>query len=138
MRSDLPGLRRRLAGRERLGDRDRVPEPADDLVEQAGEPLALAAQLDERAHRGLLVAGDEGVGERPGLALGRGRARLLDLRDADRGALPVLERELLELAQQPLLAIADLGDERAGAGVVELEAELARRAPAASPAASTA
>ena len=36
----------------------------------------------------------------------------------------VLERELLELAQQPLLALADLGDERLGAVAVELELEL--------------
>ena len=36
----------------------------------------------------------------------------------------VLERELLELAHQPLAALADLGDERAGALVVELDAEL--------------
>ena len=69
----------RLAGRERLGDRDRVLQPADDLVEQAGEALALAAQLDERPDRGLLVAGEERVGERPRLALGGGGARLLDL-----------------------------------------------------------
>ena len=41
----------------------------------------------------------------------------------------MLERELLELAQQPLLAVADLRDERLGAGVVELDAELARAAP---------
>ena len=40
----------------------------------------------------------------------------------------VLERELLELAQQPLLALADLRDQRLGAGLVELEAELAARA----------
>ena len=37
----------------------------------------------------------------------------------------VLERELLELAHEPLAALADLGDERAGALVVELDAELA-------------
>ena len=41
------------------------------------------------------------------------------------GALAVLERELLELAEQPLLALADLVDEGLGAGLVELEAVLA-------------
>ena len=35
------------------------------------------------------------------------------------------ERELLELAQQPLLAIADVADERAGAVGLELESQLA-------------
>ena len=38
----------------------------------------------------------------------------------------MLERELLELALQPLLAVADLGDQRPGALVVELQAELLR------------
>ena len=42
-----------------------------------------------------------------------------------RRALAVLERELLELAQQPLLALADLADQGLGAGLVELEAVLA-------------
>ena len=40
----------------------------------------------------------------------------------------VLERELLELAQQPLLAVADLGHERLRGLLVELEAELRRPA----------
>ena len=94
-------------------------------IQEPRQPLALAAQLDERADGGLLVAGDEGVAERPDLALGGGGGRLLDLRLAERGAPAVLERELLELAEQALLALADLGDERAGGALVELEAELA-------------
>ena len=38
-------------------------------------------------------------------------------------ARAVLERELLQFAQQPLLALADLGDERLGAVAVELQVE---------------
>ena len=114
-----------LAGGERLGDLERVAQAVGDVVEQAGQALALGAELDERAHGGLLVAGHEGVAEGPDLALRGGGARLLDLGLAERGALAVLERELLELAQQPLLALADLVDEGLGAGLVELEAVLA-------------
>ena len=56
------------------------------------------------------VAGHERVDEAPHLALGRRRGDGLDLLDADAGALAVLERELLELAQEALLALADVGD----------------------------
>ena len=72
------------------------------------------------------------------LALGRAGAGLLDLLGAEPRAGAVLQRELLELAQQPLLAVADVGDERPGAGLVELEAELARRARSPSAAARAA
>ena len=48
---------------------------------------------------------------------------LLDLVEAELHALPVLERELLELAQQPLLAVADRRDERLRGAGVELDAE---------------
>ena len=78
----------------------------------------------KRARGALAVAGDDRVGERPDLALGRARAGLLHLLDADRGAGAVLERELLELALQPLLAVADLGDQRPRGLVVELDPEL--------------
>ena len=57
------------------------------------------------------------------LLLGGGRAGLIDLLGADRRARAVLERELLELAQQPLLAVADLGDERLRAVLVQVELE---------------
>ena len=108
-------------GVERLGDRDRVPQAADHVVDQAGDPLTLLAQLEQQLDRGLLVAGDERVGERPDLLLGRGGAGLDDLLGADRGARAVLERELLELAQQPLLAVADLRDERLRALAVQVD-----------------
>ena len=72
-----PHLRRGLAGGERLGDRERVADAADHLVEQARDPLALLAQLQQRAGGGLLVAGHERVGERPGAALGGAGARRL-------------------------------------------------------------
>ena len=69
---------------------------------------------------------DEQVGQRPDLALGRVRARALDLVDPELRARAELERELLELAQQALLAVADVRDERLRRGAVELEAEPAR------------
>ncbi len=43
-----------------------------------------------------------------------GAVSSLDLLDADLGARPEFERELLQLAQQPLLAVADVRDQRAG------------------------
>ena len=115
---DLGG---RLALAQRLGDRDGVPQAADHVVDQPRDALALLAQLEQQLDRGLLVAGDERVGERPDLLLGRGGAGLDDLLGADRRARAVLERELLELAQQPLLAVADLRDERLGALAVEVD-----------------
>ncbi len=48
----------------------RVAQPADHVVDQAGDALALLAQLEQQLDRGLLVARDERVGERPDLALG--------------------------------------------------------------------
>ena len=102
----------RLAGRERLGDRERVAQPADHVVDQAGDALALLAQLEQQPRGGLAVAGHQRVGERPDLALGRARAGLLDLLGAELAPGAVLQRELLQLPQQPLLAVADLGDQR--------------------------
>ena len=102
------------------------------MVLQARQPLALLAQLQQQPKGCLLVAGDERVGERPDLALGRAGAALVDLVHADAGARAVLERELLELAQQALLALADLGDQRLRRLLVELEAEL--RGPGCDPA----
>ncbi len=80
-----------------------------------------------------MVAGDERVDEAPDLALGRRRGDVLDLLDAEVRAAAVLERELLELAQQALLAVADLGDERLRRGAVELDAQplRLRRSPSA-------
>ena len=74
------------------------------------------------------VAGDERVAERPDLALGAVGGDRLDVVEAELGAAAVLERELLELAQQALLAVADGGDERLGGGVVDLDAEALRLA----------
>ena len=71
---------------------------------------------------------DERVDEAPHLPLGGRRGRRLDLLDADRGAGAVLERELLELAQQTLLPVADGGDERLGAGAVQRHAQPGRLA----------
>src|SRR6185312_1035989 len=64
-----------------------------------------------------------GVDESPDLSLGRLRRGALDLLDADRRALAVLERELLELAQQPLLTLADLCDKRLRGGALDLDPE---------------
>ena len=95
-----------------------------------GERLALRAQLEEGARRAMRSRRHERVDEPPDLALGRGRRRGLDLLDAERRARAVLERELLELAQQALLAVADRGDERLrGAAPVELDAEPLGLAP---------
>ena len=115
---DLGG---RLALIERLGDGDGVPQAADHVVDQARDALTLLAQLEQQLDRGLLVAGDQRVGERPDLLLGRGGAGLDDLLGADRGARAVLEGELLELAQEPLLAVADLRDERLRAVAVQVD-----------------
>ena len=66
-----------------------------------------ARSVEERARRGRAVARDERVDEAPDLALGGVRGGVLDDVAADARAGPELERELLELAQQPLLALAD-------------------------------
>ena len=118
-----------LPRRERLGDRERVAQAAHDPVEQARHALALLAQLQQRPRRRALVAGDERVGERPRLALGRAGAEARSTSSTpERAPCAVLERELLQLAQQPLLAIADVRDQRPRGLRVELEAELAARA----------
>ena len=86
----------------------------------------LAAQVGPGGRLG--VAGHQRVGERPRPALGRRRRKLLDLGGLDR-APPgsAAERKLLELAQQPLLAIADVarsapGRRRASSSQAELRA----------------
>ena len=66
------------------------------------------AQLEVGARRRAAVARDERVDERPRPGARRRAAARLDLLDADRRARAVLERELLELAQQSLLALADV------------------------------
>ena len=47
----------------------------------------------------------------------------VDLLAADPRARTELERELLQLAQQPLLALADVGDERLGGVAIQRDAE---------------
>ena len=120
----LLDLRGRLAGGERLGDRERVAQAADHVVQQPRERSPWPRSSIRSRVAALRSPADDRVGERPDLALDGARAGLLDLLDADRRALPVLERELLELPEQPLLAVADLGEERPGGLVVELEPEL--------------
>jgi hypothetical protein len=117
---DLSGRLSRLQAR-RYGEN--VAHPARHERHQARQRLALSAQLQERARGAAPVAGHEGVDEAPHLALGRRRGDGLDLLDADVGALPVLERELLELAQEALLALAGVGDQRLGRGPFERDAE---------------
>lgn len=56
------------------------------------------------------------------------RGGRLDLLGADPCARPQLDGELLDLAHEPLLAIADLSDERLRAFAVKLNAELRRLA----------
>ena len=62
----------------------------------------------------LGLAGHDRVRQRPRTALGRGRGQLLDLAASSARPLAGAERELLELAHQPLLALADVRDERTG------------------------
>src|SRR6185436_21171711 len=113
-----------LARGQRVGHHRGLAQLAGHAVGEARYALALLAQFQQGGDRGLAVAVDERVGERPDLALARRRAGLLDLVGTDRGALAVFERELLELASEPLLAVAHLGDQRARRIAVEPEAEL--------------
>ena len=123
----------------RIAIAEHVAHAAGHQRDEPRQRLALRAQLEERARR-----------------LRRGRAPTSASTSAQtwrsaeaaaapstsstpmRRALAVLERELLELAQQPLLALADLRDERLRRRAVELDAEpvaLARRPTSAAPAA---
>ena len=74
----------------------------------------------------LPVAADERVDERPDLTLGAVRGGVLDVLERDVRVRPVLDRELLDLAQQALLAVADLADERLRRVAVERRAETRR------------
>ena len=124
-------LRRGLPRLQALRDREHV---AHALGEQADEPadgLALRAERQVGARRGGAVAGDERVDEAPHLALGGVRRGVLDDVAADPRAGPELERELLELAQQALLALADEPDERSRAVAIELRRRACRPPPAA-------
>ncbi len=130
-------LRRRLARAQAQRDRERVAQPLSHQVGQPRQPLALLAQAQ--------------VGERRRARRRRRRARRPARRPATRPNGPrearcprratcVLaavtlrlaigqadaQRELLELAQQPLLALADLRDERLRRGAVERDAHARR------------
>ena len=116
----------RLAGLQAQRDRKRLAQALGHQVGQPGQPLALAAQaqVGERRLRG--VAADERVGQRERAVLGGVGGAALDLLDADPLGLSLgldFQRELLQLAQQPLLASAHLGDERVRGGGVERDAE---------------
>ena len=119
-------LRLGLAG---LQARDHLvgeAHPRGHPVQEPGQPLAGGAQLEVAGHRARPVAGDQRVGERPDLALGRAGGELLDEVGVDLRARPELQGELLELAQQALLALADAVHQRLRAAAVELEAQPAR------------
>ena len=92
-----------------------------------GDALALAAQLDA-ARAGRRRGRRRRARRRASRPCARTSRRTSSSTSSARqlGARAELERELLELAQQPLLAVADAGDERAGGAGVELEAELRR------------
>ena len=105
---------------------ERVAQPADHPVEQAGHALALLRAA--RAARGSRVRSSPATSASASVQVLRS-AELAE--DASTSSTPmpragaVLERELLELAQQALLAVADVGDQRPRGLRVELEPELA-------------
>ena len=121
----LLDLRRGLPRLEPLRDREDVADAAGEQPHEAPHGLALRAQREERLRRRGGVASDERVDEAPDLALGGVRGGVLDDVAADPRARAELERELLELAQQPLLALADEADQRLRSVAVELHVELA-------------
>ncbi len=91
--------------------------PLGHPVEQPGQPLALGPQSEVERDGGLRRP--RPPGRRPATRPGaRPTARVsASISSASSGPPPGrAERELLELAQQPLLALADVGDERAGGG----------------------
>ena len=71
MRSVFLTCAARLAGCSASATATASRRPADHAVDQAGDALALLAQLEQQRDGGLAVAGHERVGERPDLALGR-------------------------------------------------------------------
>ena len=115
-----------------LRDRERVADCGRSRT--AGrQPLALPAQLEEHAVACRWSPATSASASLPDLALGRAGAGASTSSTPMRRARPVLERELLQLAQQALLALADVGDERLRRLAVELEAR-ARAARADDPA----
>ena len=114
-------LRGGLAGVERDRDLVRGPDALAHPVQEARQPLPLAAQRQVQARGGGRVPAQERVGERPGPVLGRRRGQLVDRRGVDARAGAGVQRELLELAQQPLLPVADVGDQRPRGVGLELE-----------------
>ena len=126
-------LRGGLPGRERLGDRERVAQAADHAVEQARASARPAARSSSSAR--VAVRWSPATSASASVQILRSAELAedgLDLLDAELRAGAVLERELLELAQQPLLAVADVGDQRPGGLLVEVDAQLrgARDEPA--------
>ena len=108
-------LRGRPAGHQPLGDRQRVAQLADELVEQAGDPLALGPQLEQTALREAndiatrLNAGQSPAQVRKGLRMPTKAAeRLID--DVSRR-----DKEGLRAA---LAALADLERDSRGGGAL--------------------
>src|SRR3954453_3518364 len=113
-------LRGRLAGVEAADDVVGLAHALGHPEQEAGQALALRAQLHVRARGALHVAGDEQVGERPDLALGGVRGALVNVLGRDLRVGADLERQRLQLAQEPLLTLADMGDQRLRSRGVEL------------------
>ena len=88
-----------------------------------------AESVEKRPGRGGAVARDERVDEAPHLALGGMRRGALDLFAADVGGQTELEHELLELAEEALLTLADERDECLSAVSIELDPELFDASP---------
>ena len=104
---DLGG---RLARLQAQRDGEHLANAAGHQRDEPRDGLALLAQREVRA-RGLLgVARHERVDQAPHLPLGGGCGGRLDLADAQARAAAVLEGELLQLAQEALLAVADGGE----------------------------
>ena len=115
-----------LAGVERAGDLVPAADALRHPVQQTGHALALGAQRQVDACGRRRLARDERVRQRPRLALGRRRRQLLDLGRIEPRVRRHHQRQLLELAEQTLLAIADVAYECPCRVRLERQAELAR------------
>ena len=105
-----PGLDLRRASSpasSALGDGEHVAHAARHQRDEARRATRPGRAARGRRASPLAVARDERVDEPPDLALGGAAPRASTSSTPIVGARAVLERELLELAQQPLLAVAD-------------------------------
>jgi hypothetical protein len=102
-----------------------LAQPANDRPDELAGGLAVLLEPLGKRERALQVPGYERIGEVVGAGCGVTRSQALDVRHGHIRRGVQCQPDLLELAGEPLLALADPADELLGGVLVQLQAELA-------------